>query len=80
MSKVKKKVKHPENLRVKQALRYGDVVVLAKRSARYTYRTIHEILNGNRIMPDSLAQEITQLIKERKQIAKELEQETATRV
>jgi len=77
MAKVKKKVKYPENVEVKKALRYGDIRILANRSLRYTYRTIHDILQGRRAMPDSLAQDIVALIKERKHIAKELREVTA---
>lgn len=80
MSKVKKKVKYPENVEVKKALRYGDIRILADRSPRYAYRTIHDILQGRRAMPDSLAQDIVALIKERKQITQELLEATATEI
>jgi len=72
-AKVNKKVRYPENLSIKEGLRYGDVKKLERKS-RYTYRTIHDILNGHRLMPDSLAKEITKLLNERKKIADQLGQ------
>lgn len=74
MSKVNKKLKYPENLDVKKALRYGDVKVLAKKLPNYSYSSIHNILAGKMRMPDALAKEIIVLINERKQLQKELQE------
>jgi hypothetical protein len=72
-AKVNKKVKYPENLKVRAGLKYGDAKLLADRS-KYKYRTIVDVLAGKRRMTDALKKEIVDFINERKALAKQLEE------
>lgn len=75
MVKVKLKCKHPENLKIKKVLRYGDAKKLARANKDYTYGSILNILSGYRPMPDSLAKDIVVLLRERKKLNLELERQ-----
>ncbi len=65
MAKVNKKIKHPENLKVKSLLKYGDAIKLADASGK-SIAHVRDVLNGRRAMSDSLIDQITKLIAERK--------------
>lgn len=61
------KVKYPENLKVRDKLKYNDKRELAKLSG-LTYNTIREVLKGNRPMSDRFKKAIVALFEERKKL------------
>lgn len=66
MKKVNKNIQYPENLIIKKSLEWGDMILIADKSEKYTYGTISEVLNGRRKMTDSLLKTITEFLEERK--------------
>ncbi len=67
------RVKFPENVKIRETLQAGDRRKIAK-MAGYTEGSINEMLNGYRRLTDEVKRSIVQLIKERKELDRSLEE------
>ena len=75
---VSRHVKFPENKEIRSQLLPGDRKTIAKYSG-YTQGSINEMLNGYRRLTDKAKIAIIQLMEERKEINKSMEEITITK-
>jgi hypothetical protein len=67
------RVKYPENLKVRDKLKYNDSKAIAKLCG-LTHGTVREIMKGNRPMTDKVKKAIITLFEERKKLDDALDQ------
>jgi len=71
--KVTNRLKYPEYLRIRAKLQTNDKAKIAETTG-YREGTIREMLNGYRLMPDAVKLAIIQLLRERWEIDKAMEE------